>query len=384
MPPRVEGAWLALPLLLLLAGPAASAQTGWKREGDSWVRVYTGVIPSAARLRVRGHGPVTVAAGAGREMAYTVTVSVMALSEAGAQSAVNQQPIRIETDGDWAVLTTPGGAALSTVSIRAPKLAALAIVTTSGAVDARGVEGLLDVNTGAGQLSCDRIHGDCTLITGGGDIHVGEVGGALRCATRGGHITVKNVRGAAILATDGGDIEALQAGAAVNAQTGAGTVHIGSAGGAVDAATGGGEILVDKAGGIVTARNLAGPVQVGAAAGVRCESHSGGIRVSNITGSMRVATSAGSIFASLLSGHLADSILATGNGDITVVIPSNVGVNIRAVNHTTDNPRRIVSDFQQVRTQWRGASLVAEGPVNGGGPLLEINGNGGAIFIKRQ
>ncbi len=377
-------ALFALPLILGLLPAPGQGQQPWKREGDSWVRVYSGAIPAANRLRVRGHGPVTVTAGAGREISYTITVSVMASSAARAQLAVNQQPIKVESDGDWAILTTPGGAALSTVTIRAPKLIWLTVATTNGAVDARGVEGNLDVNTGAGELSCDRIRGDCTLMTGGGDIHVGEVGGALRCGTRGGHITVKDVGGQAALATDGGDIEALRAGGSVNAQTGAGTVHIGWANGAVDAASGGGEIVVDKAAGIVTARNLAGPVQVGAAAGVHCESHSGGIRVSNIAGAMRVSTSAGSIFASLLNGRLADSFLATGNGDITVVIPSNVGVNIRAVNDMTDNLRRIVSDFRQVQARMRGATLVAEGAVNGGGPLLQINGTGGTIFIKRQ
>lgn len=374
---------LALSLVLLL--PAAGlGQQQWKRAGDSWVRVYSGSIPAAVRLRVAGHGPVTVAAGAGREIVYTVTVSVMAPSPERAQMAVNRQPIRVETDGDWAVLTAPGGAAISTVTVRAPRLSALAIVTSSGAVDAKGVDGSLDVNTAAGAVSCDRIRDWATLVTGGGDIRVGEIGGALRCATRGGRISVRNVRGQAILATDGGDIEALQAGGAVNAQTGAGTVHIGSANGPVDAATGGGEIVVDKAAGLVTARNFAGPVEVGAAAGVRCESQSGGIRINHIAGSMRVTTAAGSIFASLLNGHLADSFLATGDGDITVAIPSNVGVNIRAVNAMTDNLRRIVSDFRQVETHLRGTAMVAEGAVNGGGPLIEIHGAGGTIFIKRQ
>ncbi len=378
-----SGAALSIAFALLPA-TGVGQQQQWKRVGDSWVRVYTGTIPAALRLRVRGHGPVTVAAGASREISYTVTVSVMSPSAGRAQLAVNREPIRVETDGDWAVLTTPGGAAMSTVVIHAPKLAALAIGTTSGAVDAQGVEGAVDVNTGAGEVSCDRIKGDCSMVTGGGDIRVGEVGGALRCGTRGGKISVKNVHGQATLATDGGDIEALLAGGSVNAQTGAGTVHIGSAHGMVDAATGGGEIVVDRATGIVTARNLAGPVQVGAAAGVRCESHSGGVRVNNIAGAMRVSTSAGSIFASLLNGRLADSFLSTGDGDITVVIPSNVGVNIRAVNAMTDNLKRIISDFRQVQTRYRGAALVAEGPVNGGGPLLEINGTGGTIFIKRQ
>lgn len=369
-------------VLLPLAGSGQQQQ--WRRAGESWVRVYSGTIPAEGRLRIAGHGPVTVTAGGGREITYTVTVSVMAPSAAAAQMAVNRQPIRIESGGEWATLSTPGGAAISTIVIRAPRLNALSVTTTSGAVDAEGINGPLDVKTGADKVSCDRIRGDATLATGGGDIHVGEVDGSLRAGTRGGRITVKDVRGEAILATDGGDIEALRAGAAVNAQTGAGTVHIGSAGGPVDAATGGGEIIVDKAAGLVTARNLAGPVQVSGATGVRCESHSGGVRVNNIAGAMRVSTSAGSIFANLITGRFNDSFLSTGNGDITVVIPSNVGVNIRAVNAMTDNVHRIMSDFQQLQARLRGAALVAEGSVNGGGPLLEINGKGGTIFIKKQ
>jgi hypothetical protein len=134
----------------------------------------------------------------------------------------------------------------------------------------------------------------------------------------------------------------------------------------------------------VTARNMAGPVRIGEAAGVSCESHSGGVHLTNVSGLMRVSTSVGSIFASLIAGRLADSFLATGNGDITVVIPSNVGVNIRAVNNMADNMRRIVSDFRQVQAHLAGTRLVAEGAVNGGGPLLQISGTGGTIFIKRQ
>ena len=376
---------LAAVIAAALFAAAGDGQQQWQRRGDSWVRVYSGTIPATERLRISGHGPVTVMSGSGREITYSITVSVMTSSPGRAQMVVNQQPIRVESGGEYSVLSTPGGAALSTVTVRAPRLAALAIVTTNGAVDAQGINGTLDIKTGADKVSCDRIRGDASLMTGGGDIFVGEVGGSLRAGTRGGRISVKRVRGQATLATDGGDIEALQAGGPVNAQTGAGTVHVGSANGPVDAATGGGEIIVDKAAGLVTARNLAGPVQVGAAAGVRCESHTGGIRVNNIAGAMRVSTSAGSIFASLINpGHLTDSFLSTGNGDITVVIPSNLGVNIRAVNAMTDNLKRIVSDFRQVQPRLRGAALVAEGSVNGGGPLLLINGTGGAIFIKRQ
>jgi len=84
--------------------------------------------------------------------------------------------------------------------------------------------------------------------------------------------------------------------------------------------------------------------------------------------------------ASLLSARpLSDSFLATGDGDITALIPSNVGVTIRA-----ESDRRIVSDFPGVTVRLRGPLVVAEGAVNGGGPVLRISGAGGIVSIKRQ
>jgi hypothetical protein len=117
---------------------------------------------------------------------------------------------------------------------------------------------------------------------------------------------------------------------------------------------------------------------------VQCESGSGGINLSNIAGGMRVSTSLGNIMATLLAGRLADSYLATGNGDITVFIPSNVGVNIRAQNDLADSIRRIAVEFPGVRVRRQGRLIVAEGPVNGGGPLLQISATVGTIFIRKQ
>jgi hypothetical protein len=99
---------------------------------------------------------------------------------------------------------------------------------------------------------------------------------------------------------------------------------------------------------------------------------------------MRVSTSMGNIMASLVGSHLNDSYLATGSGDITVVIPSNVGVMIQAQNSMADTLRRIVSEFPAVQARRQGTRVVADGAINGGGPLLQISGTGGTIFIKRQ
>jgi len=67
-----------------------------------------------------------------------------------------------------------------------------------------------------------------------------------------------------------------------------------------------------------------------------------------------------------------------------VVIPSNIGVTIRAENQMADTMRRIVSEFREIQPRSIGTRLVAQGPVNGGGPLLQISASSGTIFLKRQ
>jgi hypothetical protein len=126
-------------------------------------------------------------------------------------------------------------------------------------------------------------------------------------------------------------------------------------------------------------------VRIGAAAGIHCESSNGGnIQLANIVGPMSVSTDAGNILANLMGSRLAESLLATGNGDITVVIPSNIRVTIQAENQMADTMRRIVSEFREIQPRSIGTHLVAQGQVNGGGPLLQISASAGTIFLKRQ
>jgi len=66
------------------------------------------------------------------------------------------------------------------------------------------------------------------------------------------------------------------------------------------------------------------------------------------------------------------------------LIPSNVGVTIQAQNNMADTLRRIMSDFHEIQARRQGPRVIAEGSVNGGGPLLQISGMGGTIFIRRQ
>jgi DUF4097 and DUF4098 domain-containing protein YvlB len=381
---RLEHFRVSRTLAVLALIPAGLFAQTLTREGGRWVETITGRAPAGSRLRVNAQGPVHLEGGGTGEITYTAKLSVLAKKEEDARRILSRYAVRVVSAGDVVVLNAPGGPVMTSLSIKAPRLSVASIITSDGPVEANGIDGVLEVSSEAGEVKCDRIAGDCRLTTGGGDIRVGAVQGGLHAATAGGRIIVKTVRGDAVLETAGGDIDLTDAGASVRADTAGGAVRIITAAGSVTASTGGGSIAVGKSGGIVIARNMAGPVQVGAATGVRCESGTGGIRVSNISGPMRVSTTMGSIVANLLGGPMADSFLATGNGDITVVIPSNVGVTIRAESDLADTMRRIVSDFPGVAVRMLGTQVVAEGPVNGGGPLLRISGTGGTIFIKRQ
>lgn len=380
----VHSRWGRLPACLLAAAAALSAQP-LAREGGRWVQTITGTAHATPRLRVDCQGPVHVEGGTANDFTYTARVSVAAATEGEARRILARSSVRVTAAGEWSVVSVAGGSITVDLTVQAPHLSAAAISTSEGTVEANGIDGLLTIESGAGEVKCDRIRGAARLTTGGGDIQIGEVDGGLRGSTGGGRITVKSVRGDAVLETGGGDIEIANASSSVRADTAGGAVRVTNAGGSVTASTGGGPIVIGKAGGIVITRNMAGPVQIGAAPGVRSESGTGAIRLSNIAGSMRVSTAVGSIIASLLGGSpFADSFLATGNGDITVMIPSNLGVTIRAQNDLADSPRRIVSDFPGVPVRMRGMQVVAEGRINGGGPLLQITGTGGTIFIKRQ
>jgi hypothetical protein len=355
-----------------------------EREPGGWALTYRGSVPAARMLRINGSGPVTLEAGTAPAFEYTVRLSVAVRSEAEARILLQRPPLAMRR-ADTVILTTPGGPVHARISMKAPALAMARIVDSDGVIEATGIEGELDVESRVGEVTVDRIGGLCTVSTGGGDLHIGEVRGNLRCRTGGGGITVRTARGEAVLETYGGDIVVGDVAGVLLARTAAGNIRIHSAGSAATAITGGGLVAIEKAGGTVTVRNLAGPVQLGAAlGGFECQSASGGIRFSGVTGPLRVSTALGSIVADLAGAHLADSFLSTTGGDITVLVPSNLGVTIHAENRMADTLRRIVSDFPSIPVSRMDSRVVAQGAANGGGPLLRISGAGGTIFIKRR
>jgi DUF4097 and DUF4098 domain-containing protein YvlB len=389
---RLVSIWtFALASAALLA---AQSQTAPVREGGYWTRTVQGQISVSGmeRLRVETTGNVQMRGAAEPQASYEVKVRVKAADAREADALLRGFNVKTGTEGGWTYLkVTPprlGSAGLE-LTVTGPRtLQDVWVETHGGNVHASNFDGGLEARSGGGEITVDGIRGRAELRTGGGDIRVGSVGGALRCSSGGGEIRVENAGAAAWLETGGGEIVLHQAVGPVRAATGGGNIRIDRAASTVLARTAGGLIQVGQAEGAVTAETSGGAIQVDAANGVRCESAGGAIRLRNVAGALHVSANSGNILAQLVAGHpFADSLLSTNAGDITVFIPSNVALTIQATNET-GGAGRIISDFAQVPVRTSGQSgmgpVLAEGALNGGGPVLRVNATGGTIYLRRE
>lgn len=375
---------------LLASGQTASPVV---REGNYWVRTFSGSIPldAAMHLRVITEGNATVHGEAVRALTYSVKVPVRARDKEQAESMLRRFAVLTQSLGQNMVLelgvrhmTSDG----PTVTLTVPRtLEQLVLETRGGDLQVTDFDGEFFGTSAGGRIDIDRLNAAATVKTAGGDIRVGRVNGPVRCSSGGGSIRVESVGGESWLETAGGDISVHESRGRVHAATGGGNIRVERSGGAVEARTEGGLIEVQQAAGPVNALSSGGAIQVNSAQGVRCEAAAGMIRLKNVAGTLNVSTVAGSILAELLAGNrIQDSTLTASAGDITVVISSKVPVTVFAQN-ITGGGGRIVSDFPEIRMQPALAGSMpatAQGSLNGGGPTLRIIATGGTIYLRRE
>jgi DUF4097 and DUF4098 domain-containing protein YvlB len=383
--------------LALGATPGVRAQddSPITREGRYWVRTINGVASSVPmqRFRLDTIGNVALQGDNSNRAAYKLKVRVQARNAREAGVLLRQFEVKTRTQGDWVRLTVMPPKNISEapeLSMSVPRaLLRMWIETRAGNVQASDLDGELEARSAGGQINVEGIKGRAQLRTGGGDILVGTIGGPLKCYSGAGVIRVQSAGGESWFETAGGEIFVHQVLGAVHAATAGGNIKIERASGTVFARTAAGLIDVQQAGGAVTAESSGGAIQVNAANGVHCDSSGGAIRLRNVGGALRASTSMGSILAELLSGNrILDSTLSTNSGDITVFISSNLPLTVLARNESAGSVGRIISDFPEIRakqiSQAGMSPVVAEGALNGGGPILHINVIGGTIYLRRQ
>ena len=383
----------ALTVALVVRSGVAQPSRSLTHDGQFWVQTSNGTFSagSAARLRISASGNVTLRGDSSERVAYSLSRRMHAHSEQEARALLRGFEVRTTTRGDCMYLTviSPLSRTVSAdFSITVPRSMHEAFITTTGGnVQAYDFDGRVEAQTRGGQVQIDRIKQGTTVRAGGGNITIGRVNGPVKCYSGGGNMRIDSAGGESWFETTGGEVYVGEVLGPIHVITGAGNIKIVRSKDAVFARTAGGVIEVDQATGIVNAQNSGGAIQVNSAKGVRCESNSGAIRLRNVDGPLRAVTAAGNIIAELLAGHsIEDSTLSTNAGDITVYVPSNVAMTVLARNESGGGGGRIVSDFPEIRIRPEGLlmPLVAEGALNGGGPLMHLVARAGTIYVRRE
>jgi DUF4097 and DUF4098 domain-containing protein YvlB len=356
-----------LALFLALACTCAAAEkisvqrTGSEGNSARWKLTISTSLPPQAINRIAVTGDVTVRGKRAGGIRYTITQDVIAADEASVRQLA--RIYRAQVGGGQMAFTQPGW-----LSVEIPRSTpVLAVSSDAGAIDAADLDGSVLAEANAGTIMLDHIDGNVEIHSNGGATSLGTIGGFVRCYSGGGSIRAIKVNGQAYFETEGGDIQ------------------VGEAVGAITARTAAGGIRIERARAAVVAETLGGLIEIGNAASVQCRNAGGAIRLTSVSGSLSAATDHGSIVAEIQAWPpLEDSVLSTGAGDITVLIPSNMGVTIEAETSETAASRPIVSDFPGLRIRARRSSVIATGQINGGGPRLRLTGAGGRIEIRRK
>ncbi len=372
--------------ILLAPVALAAAQSGPVRQGAYWVETVNGseTVAPSGRLKVVSRGAVTVNGTDSGSLEYSLVKKVRARSEADARRLLSEFVFKTSHAGDLTQFTLSSGSGTGDLNIRVPRTLRWAgIETHGGRVEVVDLEGVVQASTGGGPMRLDRIGGQAVANTAGGEISLGAMRGPVHCSTAGGTIRAESLGAETTCDTAGGEIVVNEATGPLRVSTAGGSIRVARAGGTVLAETASGSIDVGEARGMVRAETAGGSIEVGAANGVRCESAGGGIRLAKASGSVRASTAVGSVMAQLLASGFSDGFLSTAAGDITVVIPSNLAVTIRAQNAAA-GARRIVTEFPEIQVRVDGGQVFGEGSLNGGGPVLRLAGSGGTIYIKRQ
>jgi len=358
---------------------AASDNIQVEKDGPYWKVTVSGTLPAQPVGRITSGGDLTVRGKASRQIHFVISDRVRGGTAADARR-IGEQFRALNMAGQ---LFFPQN---SPVRVDVPRKSSyLSLFSPGGAIDAADLDGSVRVDSSAGKVTLDRIRGDAEIHSSGGGTVLGSIGGVVRCYSGGGSIRAVRIQGGATFQTDGGDIQLGNVQGAVHAVTAAGGIRIDHAGGAVYADTFGGPISILQALGLVVAKSAGGPIDIAGAPAVECQSASGTIRLNNVSGQLRAATERGSIVAEILSGHpLGNSFLSTRAGDITVFIPSDMGVTIQAESTGARNADAIVSEYDGLRIMATALTAIARGKINGGGPMLRLVDAGGRIEIKKK
>lgn len=377
-------------LVLALAIPTLAEQRV-ERDGRGWVQESFSPLSGGKALEVtRFVGSVRVVSG-GQSCSYMLRLHSQEPLEANARKQFANFHLGVGRKGNELLVQTVGPVELA--------LRAELIVQLPAGAEA------VHVDTLAGKITIQGKVTHLELQTHGGDIEIDDAE-LLRAVTMGGSVTVNHRLGDSYIRTDGGDIRVdasvgdleifslggniyLKAIAKGRVQSGGGNIEVVRCAGALLVRTAGGNINLGEMGGAVKAETGGGSIRIGVAHGmVVANSTQGDIELWKLSQGAQAHTNIGRITAEFVGDRNStrESALVTSMGDIVVYFATTVPANLYAVTGASPT-RRIVSDFSELKTssavrEYGPQSIVSEGHIHGGGPLIDVRTMAGQIELR--
>jgi hypothetical protein len=384
------GLWLLLFALVL---PAVAEQNKQRvvPDGNGWVQESTGPLGNEKSLQVtRFVGAVRVVAGA-PSASYRLRLHSDEPLEKDARRQFSDFHLGVGRRSGETLIQTVGPIDLAVraeLILEIPSTTeAVHVDTLAGKITIQGSVDHLDLTTHGGDIELDDaqlLHaetmggsviinqrvGDSFIRSGGGDIRVEAAVGDLEISSLGGNIYLKAIARGRV-ESGGGNIEVLRCLGSLVVRTAGGNIDLGEMDGDVTAETGGGNIRVGVAHGEVVARTAQGNIELWKLS-QGADAHTGMGRITaEFVGDRRSTRS---------------SQLVTSMGDIVVYFMGTVPGNLHAVAGSSPS-HHILSEFPALKisngvAEYGPRSVVAEGAIHGGGPMIDMRTMAGQIELR--
>jgi DUF4097 and DUF4098 domain-containing protein YvlB len=197
----------------------------------------------------------------------------------------------------------------------------------------------------------------CNLRTSDGNISLKGFNRDQRCNTSDGDVSISDVRGAVVASTSDGNISLTKVSGNVEVKTSDGDIRIEEIKGDARATTSDGNVVVSKVMGNISMKTS-----------------DGDLTFRDIAGSLNAHTSDGNVTGNIV--ELKNELtIRTSDGNISILVPSNVGMDLNIKGESLDVPLNNFSGHSDERS--------IQGKSNGGGIPVNLSTSGNVSLAYR-
>ncbi len=196
-----------------------------------------------------------------------------------------------------------------------------------------------------------------TLRTSDGNIAVKGFNRDQRCNTSDGDVNISDIRGSVIASTSDGNVSISKVTGTVESKTSDGDIHLEEIKGDTKASTSDGNVVVTKVVGTTSMKTS-----------------DGDLKFRDLSGSLNAYTSDGNVSGNLVEIK-SEVTIKTSDGNISVSVPANLGMDLNIKGESLDVPLNNFSGRSDERS--------IQGKSNGGGVAVNLSTSGNVTLVYR-